>query len=57
MTRFIACLTGDSFINILADEMKLGENYITVYYQKNLVAFLDVGIVLCAYMSEKEVAK
>jgi hypothetical protein len=55
MTRFIAQLNGESFINIPADEMLFDGAYIAVYRQKNLVALLDVGVVLSAYISEKEV--
>lgn len=55
MTRFIAQLNGESFINIPADEMQFDGAYIAVYRQKNLVALLDVGVVLSAYISEKEV--
>lgn len=55
MTRFIAQLNDGSFVNILADEMKMGDNCITVFRDGKLVAFLDVGVVLTAHLSEKAV--
>ena len=55
MKKFIAQLNDNSFINIHADEMKLDDNHITVYQGGNLVAFLDVSTVLCAYLSYKAV--
>lgn len=57
MKKFIAQLNDNSFINIFADEMKLDDGYITVYNGGNLVAFLDVSTVLCAYLSEQAVGK
>ena len=57
MTRFIALLNDGNHINIPADEMKMGENYITVFTKGNLVAYLDASIVLCAHLSEKAVAR
>ena len=51
MKKFIAQLNDNSFINIYAD------GYITVYHGGNLVAFLDVSTVLCAYLSEMVVNK
>lgn len=57
MKKFIAQLNDNSFINIYADEMKLDDGYITVYHSGNLVAFLDVSTVLCAYLSEMVVSK
>ena len=56
MKKFIARLNDDSYINICADEMQIKEDtFILVYNEKNLVAFLDVGVVLSAHMSEKGV--
>lgn len=53
MKKFVAQLNDCSFINIDADEMKLDDDHLTVYKSGNLVAFLDVGVVLTAHMSER----
>lgn len=50
-------MNGDGYLNIPADEMKFDGTYISVYMKGSLVALLDVGVVLCAHMSEKEVTK
>ena len=55
MKRFFAQINGECFINVLADEMKCDGSYISVYRQGNLVAFVDVSVVLYANLSEKEV--
>ena len=55
MKKFIAQLNDCSFINISADEMMLEDNCIRVYCEGKLVAFLDVSIILSAYLSEKAV--
>jgi hypothetical protein len=43
-----------SFINVPATKMELEDNAIIVRDGENLVAFLDVSVVLCAHISEKK---
>lgn len=57
MTRFIAQLNDCSYINILADQMKLEDNTIAVFQNGNLVAFVDTSVVLTAHLSERTVAE
>lgn len=53
MTRFIALLNDSNYINIPADKMTLDDAYISVFQCGELIAVLDISIVLCAYISEK----
>lgn len=53
MKRFIAILNDNSFINIPATRMELKENSIIVWEENDLVAFVDVSVILCAHISEK----
>lgn len=50
-------LNGGGFLNIQADEMKITDTHITAYFEGNLVAFLDISVVLTAYLSDKVVNK
>jgi hypothetical protein len=54
MKRFIAIMNDGSFINVPATKMELEDNAIIVRDGENLVAFLDVSVVLCAHISEKK---
>lgn len=53
MKRFVAQLNDGNYINVEADAMFFDGTYITVMKQEKLVALLDVGVVLCAHMSDK----
>lgn len=53
MKRFIALLNGDKYLNLPADRMKIENDAIVVFCDGEPVAYIDVGCVLCAYMSEK----
>ena len=53
MKRVIAVLTGEKYLNLPADSMKIENDAIIAYLAGELVAYLDVGCVLCAYISEK----
>lgn len=53
MKCFVAQLTEDRHINILADRMELREETILAYDGDNLVAVLDIGATLSAHLSEK----
>ena len=53
MKRFTAQLNDGSYMNIRADRMEITENAIVVYFDGNLVAYLDTGCVLTAHLSEK----
>ena len=57
MKRFIAQLSGGDFINIPADEMRLENDAIIVAMNGSMVAYIDVGVCLCAHLSDKDVAK
>ena len=52
MKKFIAQINGGDFINIRADEMKIDNNAIIVFLNGAVVAYVDVGVCLCAYLSE-----
>ena len=54
MKRFIAILNGDSFINVPATRMQKEEDAILVWDGEELVAFVDVGCVLAAHMSDRK---
>lgn len=54
MKRFIAQLNDCSFINIQADRFVLQDQTLLVYNDNNLVAFLDISVVLTAHLSEKQ---
>lgn len=54
MKRFIAMLNDSDgkYINIPADKMELKDDLILAYNNGQLVACVDVGITLCAHLSE-----
>lgn len=51
--RFNAVLNGDSYVNVAATRMEVKENMLYVWNGDDLVALLDVSIVLSAHISEK----
>lgn len=53
MKRFIAQLDDGSHINVPADHMEVKDNAIYVRNGQELVAWLDIGCVATAHMSEK----
>ena len=52
MKRFFAQLSTHQTINRPADRMELEDNTIRVYDEGELVAFLDVSVVLYAHIYE-----
>lgn len=52
MTRFIAHINGGDFINIPADEMKIENDAIIAFFNGSVVAYVDLGVCLCAHLSE-----
>lgn len=59
MTRFIAMLNDSDgkYINIPADRMEINDDIIMVYNKEALVACVDVGIILCAHLCERNDCK
>lgn len=57
MKKLVAQLNDGSYINIPADRMVLEENCIIVSNAGEMIAVLDVSVVLFAYLSEKVVTK
>lgn len=53
MKKFSALLNDGGHVNVDADRMELLDDAIRVYRGKELVAYVDVGVVLEAHMSEK----
>ena len=53
MKRFVAILNDGSFINVPATSMEFAENAIIVSEGKNVVAYVDVSVVLYAHISER----
>lgn len=56
MKRFTAVLNDGGFVNLPATRMQLEDNAIRVYEDTELVAFLDVSVILCAHISERKEA-
>lgn len=50
--RFNAALNGDSYVNVPATRMEVDDNMLYVWNGDELVALLDVGVVLSAHISE-----
>lgn len=57
MKKLVVQLNDGSFINIPADKMTYEDNYITATNNGELVAILDISVVLYAYISDKAVNK
>ena len=53
MKRFTAAISDGTFINVVATRMVLEENMIRVYDEAELVAIVDVGVILRAHISER----
>lgn len=51
--RFNAVLNGDSYVNVAATRMEVKDDMLYVWNGDDLVALLDVGVVLSAHISEK----
>lgn len=50
--RFNAVLNGDAYVNVPATRMAVDDNMLYVWNDDELVALLDVGVVLSAHISE-----
>ena len=53
MKKFTATMNDGSFINVEATRMELVEDMIRVYNDTNLVAVVDISIVLQAHVAER----
>lgn len=53
MKRFNACLNGGTYINVEATRMELVDNVICVWNNSELVAVVDISIVMTAHISER----
>lgn len=53
MKRVTILLNSGEHINIPADRLEYKENTIIAWHGNELVAYADVGAVICAYLSEK----
>lgn len=53
MKRITIMLNGGEFINVPADRMEIREDAILAWSGGNLVAYADIGSVVCAHISEK----
>ena len=51
--RFNAILNGDSYVNVAANRMEIKDNMLYVWDGYNLVALLDLSVILSAHISEK----
>ena len=51
--RFNAVLNGDSYVNVAADRMEIVDNMLYVWNGDDLVALLDVSVILSAHISER----
>lgn len=54
MKRFIAIMNDGSFINIPATRMDMADNALVVWEGENVVAYVDVSVVLTAHISERK---
>lgn len=52
MKKFCATLNDMSFINTEADRMELHENMVQVYNGNQLVALVEVTVIISAHLSE-----
>lgn len=53
MKRFVAIMNDGSFINVPATKMEIEENAIIVTDGESKVAYMDLSVVLCAHISER----
>ena len=53
MKRCNIVLTGNGYINVAADRMKVEDHVLYVYNRDQLVAMADVSIIMQAHISEK----
>ena len=53
MKRFNACINGGTYINVEATRMELVENTILVWNKCELVAVVDISIVMTAHICER----
>ena len=51
--RFNATLLGDAFVNVIATRMEVNDNMLYVWNGTDLVALLDVNVIMSAHLSEK----
>ena len=51
--RFNAILVGDSYVNVPATRMEIIDNMLYVWNGDDLMALLDVSVILSAHISEK----
>lgn len=51
--RFNAILNGDAYVNVAATRMEVNDNMLYVWNDDDLVALLDVSIIISAHISEK----
>ena len=54
MKRFVAQLNDGSYINVPADRMQARDSAFCVYDGPELVAYVDMGAVVSAYISDRE---
>lgn len=54
MKRFIAILNDQSYVNVPATRMEMVDNAIRVWNGDELVAFIDVSVILSAHISERK---
>lgn len=57
MKRFLAKFSDGSYFNIRADRMEIQDTTILAWEGDKLVAYADVGSVLCAYLSDPQEKK
>lgn len=51
--RFNAVLNGDSYVNVAATRMEVKDDMLYVWNGYDLVALLDLSVVLSAHISER----
>lgn len=54
MKRFTAVLNDQSYVNVPATRMEMVDNAIRVWNGDELVAFIDVSVILSAHISERK---
>ena len=55
--KFVAQLNDDSYINIFADRMEIKENILYVWLEADLVALVDVSVLLMAKLDNTQAEK